>query len=334
MKEDNIKEMDKILRSKLSEFEGRPSSSVEERIMKEIKATQKDNTLKFSLGSKKNILKYSIAASFLLVLLSVIFLLVKESNTENTLTNTHTNEKEAEATNQLPGTDLDSKKKGKAGELKTDLVKFKTKDKIITIYLPDSSKVYINKNSNLSYLASSFESGKRLVQLSGEAYFNIMPNPEKPFIIHSDKSIIEVLGTSFNLKSIPNSEAVIVEEGKVSLVRKSDPKSELILTQGKKGYIDSKGQLKKTKATNPNELSWKTKKLIFTKTPMEEVVKEIEKYFSIDIEIAEPKILNCKYTGVFENPTKENVLKIISLSINGTYQEENNVYKLMGKGCK
>jgi len=332
MKEENIKEMDRILRSKFSEFEGRPSSSVKEKIFKEFKASQKTKyTLLFN-GSKKKLFKYSIAASFLFILFSVIFLVFKNNPSEKTTAELK-NEKSAESPNKETGLNTDPKKKEQTGDFKTDLVRFRTKEKVITIYLPDSSKVYINKNSNLSYLTSSFKSKERVVQLSGEAYFDVKSNPEKPFIIYSDKSRIEVLGTSFNVKSIANSEEIIVEEGKVAFVRKSDLESKLILTPGKKGFIDANGQLKKIKASNPNELSWKTKKLIFSKTPMEEVVLEIEKYFSIDIVVAEPKIFNCKYTGVFENPSKENVLKIISLSINGTYKEENNVYKLMGKGC-
>ena len=66
--------------------------------------------------------------------------------------------------------------------------------------LADGSVIYIAQNSLFSF-PEEFESGSRNVELKGEAFFDITPNPDKPFIIETDEALIEVLGTAFNVKT-------------------------------------------------------------------------------------------------------------------------------------
>ena len=69
------------------------------------------------------------------------------------------------------------------------------------IVLPDGSQVWLNAGSNLDYNNSTFNQELREVSLNGEAYFDVTKNPDKPFIIHTKKMDIKVLGTVFNVRS-------------------------------------------------------------------------------------------------------------------------------------
>lgn len=83
-------------------------------------------------------------------------------------------------------------------------------------YLPDSSLVWLNKHSSLTY-SSSFDGLERVVYLKGEAFFDVKRNPKQPFIIHAEETITKVLGTSFDLKAYEGEDVQLtVVTGKVS----------------------------------------------------------------------------------------------------------------------
>ncbi|MBC7488110.1 MAG: FecR domain-containing protein, partial [Cytophagaceae bacterium] len=83
-------------------------------------------------------------------------------------------------------------------------------------YLPDSSMVWLNKHSSLTY-TSSFDGKERIVYLEGQAFFDVKKNPEQPFIIHASGTITKVLGTSFDLKAYQQDDVELtVVTGKVS----------------------------------------------------------------------------------------------------------------------
>ena len=87
------------------------------------------------------------------------------------------------------------------------------------VTLQDGSRVSLNSNSELLY-PEKFRGKKRAVRLTGEAFFEVEEYPEKPFLVNiEEKAMVEVLGTSFNIRSDPSGEAisVLVVEGRVAL---------------------------------------------------------------------------------------------------------------------
>lgn len=339
MQEDNVKLMDKILREKFSEYEGKPSPLAKEAIFKELSKTKnEERPIAKVLNTKEKVYRYAVAASIVLALGIGSYMVVKSTFTsQNTVSKvtqqnivTESIQPDQEEIIKEP---LAIKEPIPSVETRFSVINYITKEKIKVIILPDSSKVYINKNSSLSYSTASFNDEERIVELNGEAYFDVAKKSERPFVIHAGRSRVEVLGTSFNVKSVSGASEVIVESGKVSFSSKSKKAKKIILTRGEKGILDPNNKVRQTQKINPNELSWKTRKLVFSKTPMKEVIYEIERYFGIDIEVTEPLVFKCKYTGVFEEPSKEQVLKIIAISIHGDYSKENDIYILTGKGC-
>lgn len=104
-------------------------------------------------------------------------------------------------------------------------------DEVRTLYLPDSSRVWLNTNSSLSY-TEDFKKEKRTVTLTGEAYFQVKRNTAHTFEVITPAATAIVLGTSFNIKDEDSTTTVTVTEGKVRFAgHDSDSSESIILTR-------------------------------------------------------------------------------------------------------
>ena len=116
--------------------------------------------------------------------------------------------------------------------------------------LPDGSTVWLNAGSRLTY-DSLYGTTLREVTLSGEAYFDVVKNPKKPFIIHTGKINIRVLGTVFNVKSYPEEQTIETSliKGSIEVSFPSQPSKKIILKPNQKLIID-KTETNASKNTN------------------------------------------------------------------------------------
>jgi len=116
-------------------------------------------------------------------------------------------------------------------------------------YLPDSTQVWLNKNSTLTI--EKFGNYERRVQLIGEAYFKVKKDPQRPFVILAGNSITKVLGTEFDLKAYPGKNIEIdVESGKVEFRNIVERSSTIFLVEDEQGVLDkSSGQVKRITKT-------------------------------------------------------------------------------------
>jgi transmembrane sensor len=132
-----------------------------------------------------------------------------------------------------------------------------TTDSVQEFYLPDSTKVWLNKKSKFSY-PEKFTSDKRIVSLEGEAFFEVKRDPAHPFIIYTPTSITKVLGTSFNLKAYGKEVELMVVSGTVEFSSIKDPEhTKLVLKARDKASLkDNVVTQKKVKNYN-KELAWK-----------------------------------------------------------------------------
>lgn len=219
----------------------------------------------------------------------------------------------------------------KTGNPELILVQTTNEEKIIV--LPDSSKIILNENSTLTY-PKAFTANERKVNLVGEAFFEITKNPSLPFIIANNSFDVKVLGTSFNVSAykIDTTAIVTVVTGTVLFVDKNEY-SEL-LTVGDVGVLNKRKQrIEKSTNTDLNFMAWKTKKLEFTNTSFTEVCKSLEKYFAVDIVVKDKNILNCTFTGFFENPKLDDVLKVLEKTLNIKAVVNQKNVEITGKGC-
>ena len=124
------------------------------------------------------------------------------------------------------------------------------------MYLPDESKVYVSKGSDVTYLREDFGKALRTVSLKGEAFFEVAHDETKPFIVNGGKTTIKVLGTSFTYKVHEDAatEEVIVESGKVEFALKGS-NEKIIVNAGRKGiYYKNSGKLKRKRNSKNNWL--------------------------------------------------------------------------------
>lgn len=207
---------------------------------------------------------------------------------------------------------------------------------ILEVSLADQSVITLNENSSLT-VSRTFNEDFRTVQFEGEAYFDITENPEKPFIIETYSSEIKVLGTSFNVDAREEKESVEVDvtSGRVSLTEIGNTTNQVILTIGMKGIFNPESkELVSIESENENFQAWRTDLLVFDDLKMTNVLQDMEEYFEVDISASNEEIMNCSFTSTFSEPTFEEVIEILSITLDLQYQQSGDHYTLIGEGCK
>jgi len=205
------------------------------------------------------------------------------------------------------------------------------------VRLPDGSTVLLNDNSTLKYDQKDFNSKTREVTLTGEAFFDIKRNEEKPFIVHTGKVETKVLGTAFNINAFNSSDniEVTVARGKVQV-----GDNEKIY-----GVITPNQQIKVNKSTfsfQQNNVSatvvteWKSNYLILDDINMQEAALLISHKYKVEIVLANDKIKNCRITASFLNDEDlDHVLKVVSSVIETEYRyNKAGAIIIDGKGCE
>ena len=181
------------------------------------------------------------------------------------------------------------------------------------VTLPDDSKVWMLENSELSY-AAKFSNATRNIQMIGEAIFEVTPNKSKPFIVKSNDLAVTVLGTKFNVHSPKGGKKseVHVLHGKVKVAQKVNAKNHIILTKGMTADFNKET---KTLALNenysPNHLFDVTGILVFKNQKLESVLAEIETAYKVKLNLTNKQMLNCPFTGNFEDQNIDEVLDIL-----------------------
>lgn len=202
------------------------------------------------------------------------------------------------------------------------------------VELPDGSTVWLNRNSELLY-PELFETDSRTIYLKGEAFFEVTPNKNKPFIVHSGISKTTVLGTSFNLRAYSKEDEVklTVVTGKVAFTL-ADDKEGVIVTPGDMAMLTNKTMsIEHTLNMDVNFLSWKTRLLSFDDSPISELIKPLERHYGIEIRVQDPKTLSCRFTGDFKKTNIENAIKIITRATGTSYELNKGQYTILGTGC-
>lgn len=189
--------------------------------------------------------------------------------------------------------------------------------------LNDGSVVYLANNTTFSY-PEQFSSDERKVNLNGEAFFDITPNPKKPFRIETDQVVVEVLGTAFNVKS-ENGDLfeLVVERGKVRVTLKSDPSQTQIVLPGE--CISTKNnQLVKIKNENANYFAWKTKQMQFKDASLSNIINVINKNYKSNIKLLNQELADRRLTVTFYNNSLTTITELICLSLNLKKEEQSD----------
>jgi transmembrane sensor len=183
------------------------------------------------------------------------------------------------------------------------------------IDLPDGSKVWLSKNSNISYYRN-FEKEERKVTLNGEAFFDVMKNPDKPFIVTGSKTMVKVLGTSFIYRTFENEpeDKLIVNSGKVAFTEKVNCKNQIEVDHGYEAKFNSATQiLEKFEKDDKAYFASKTGRMIFENERFEDILSKLSKYHNRNYYIGDSTLSNTRLTIAFNSQSVQEALKLLEV---------------------
>lgn len=157
-----------------------------------------------------------------------------------------------------------------------------TKGETYRIKLPDGTQVWLNAASALKYPARFALQGKRTVELTGEAYFEVAKDAQHPFIVQAVGQQIEVLGTHFNVNSYSDESAVrtTLLEGRVEV---SSLDQKLQLLPGQQASLSTNGMLKLQQVDTAPIIAWTNHEFMFDGDDIESVMRKIERWYNVDV---------------------------------------------------
>lgn len=191
-------------------------------------------------------------------------------------------------------------------------------------YLPDSTAVWLNSSSSVSF-PSYFAGDFRQVDARGEVFFDVRRNTEQPFIVYMGKIHARVLGTRFNVINYDREDQteIILQSGKIELCTGTceQPRSLSVLNPGELAQFNKSGNTINISIVDTEKyVAWIGGKLIFKDDPMEEVVRKLNRWFNVEIEVADQAILDYVYTATFQDESIDQILELLTLTAPIRYQ--------------
>lgn len=209
----------------------------------------------------------------------------------------------------------------------------------MNLTLSDGTSVVLNSSSTIRY-PSLFSGQSREIELEGEAFFSIARNVDKPFLVHAGDAVIRVLGTKFNVNAYADSDGVevVVEEGEVavrsdSLANSSrqqgEISNEVTLIAGEYTIVkEGKAPVSPITVALDHHLGWINGDLIFEATPLDVVIKKLERYYNRDFEVTDSSLLDHKLTVSFKKESLSKVLNVLSVAMDIRYEQRDSLIYL------
>lgn len=178
-----------------------------------------------------------------------------------------------------------------------------------SIILPDSSQVWLNSGSKITF-NNNFKEGSRQLFLEGEGYFSVKKDDDNPFFVNTANLNVKVLGTEFNLKAYPDEVDVAVTLVSGSLQVKNEKSAEMMNPGQKLLYKKDDHTLTVENLTDLSpETEWTHGRLVFRNTSLEELERKLERWFDVEIEFADATVKNRRFSGTLE---RESILEVIT----------------------
>lgn len=212
-----------------------------------------------------------------------------------------------------------------------------------SLFLPDGTHVWLNAGSSIHYDSDMLQKDARIITLSGEAFFDVARDKDRPFIIHTSKIAIRVLGTAFNVKAYPLDRVTetTLMGGSIELTINSKPYQKIILKPKEKfALIDEMRDSLRTQPSQPatanrsnpeklvvqdvvpvevadreyvKEVSWIDDNFVFQNETLEELAPKMERWFNVHIHVDNARVGNLHYSGIFHKETIGQALTALQL---------------------
>lgn len=192
------------------------------------------------------------------------------------------------------------------------------------LFLSDGTQVWLNSGTVFKF-PNQFARKSREVELDGEAYFKVAKDEKIPFVVHSGKYNIKVIGTEFNIKSYIHKdifETALINGGvEVNIPEYTNSvllKPHEIICKIEKGY-------RKSRINDYNYFKWREGLLCFEQEKVESLFRKLELYYDIKIEVKNKLLLDYSYTGKFRiRDGIEHVLKVLQVKHKFKYKRNDD----------
>ncbi len=190
----------------------------------------------------------------------------------------------------------------------------------MVVRLQDGTQVTLAPKSRVRY-AADYGTARRDLYLDGEAYFQVAPDSQRPLRVHTTQSVTEDLGTAFVVRAYDQrATEVVVAEGRVALSRADTTAAfrapALVLEARDLGRLDSSGVATVRRGVDVGGyLAWTRGVLAFDGTPLGEVVRTLERWYNVEIRVADSALAARRLTATFQNESIDLVLQRIALTV-------------------
>lgn len=181
------------------------------------------------------------------------------------------------------------------------------------VRLADGSIVTLNTRTALDTEAGKDGRSTRL--LAGEAYFEVVHDPSRPFTVRTSNALVRVLGTKFNVRTDGDRSIVSVTQGRVQVALADRAQASVLLSADQEAIVRGE-HLSKQPADPIAEASWRSHKIVFRSTPLREVVAELNRYRMGSIHIFDHKLGERIVTGIFRTDDPDGAVRIINQTLN------------------
>lgn len=191
----------------------------------------------------------------------------------------------------------------------------------VSVTLPDGTSVRLNSESTLSY-QQDFGLNDRYVFLTGEGFFDVVKNEGKKFIVNTHFLDIQVLGTAFNVYTYEKADSVemTLVKGNVLVTALTPPYQTFHVNPNEKVVYNKKtGNMRIEASPSQIETAWISNELIFNSIALKDVLKRLERKYSVTFRVDNETPLNDLYTGVFDEADIYDVMNILKENFKFNY---------------
>lgn len=182
--------------------------------------------------------------------------------------------------------------------------------------LPDGTEVWLNSGSTLTY-PQTFKGNRRIVHLSGEAYFKVTSDKTNRFdVVVSDNLTVSAYGTEFNIngyKDDPSIDVTLVH-GNVEIVDLKSANLKNIFPGQHLVYSKNSEEMEISKANLDVKTGWKDGKMIFRREKMMEVARRLSRHFNVDIRLEGSELYEYEYSATFTTETLNEILQLLAIT--------------------
>lgn len=193
------------------------------------------------------------------------------------------------------------------------------------VRLADGTHVILNAESKLT-MPASFAGNERLVQLQGEAYFEVAPDLERPFVVHAEGTVTRVVGTKFNVGAYPDEEDVnvVVAEGKVAVRAEETEEEQALLLSPRQMVRFSKtnGSALRSEVDPSRYLAWTKGQLVFIDAPFQKVARKLEHWYGLHVKLEGSQAGVDRLNASFEEEPTTEVLSVIAEALHLRYERD------------